>query len=153
VGFFVEYFQRPHLANLTISPAHVKPVADSTQFREQPARILSPGGIITAGQVVYYDPNLQGVALADADALNSAQIAGIAMCAAYNFQMLVLATGGEVQFGTILTPGITYVVSTTPGLIFPITDLATGDYTAIVGVAKTTSVMKLSLMASQSARV
>ncbi len=140
------------MPNLAINPVNVMPT-DSTLLSEFIARILTPGGVINAGQLVYFDNDLQGVALADADAMKSAQIAGMALCTAYNYQPLVLAVGGEVDLGAILIASTSYVASTSAGQIMPLADLTPGKYTAVVGVANSSSRLKLALMASQVARV
>lgn len=106
---------------------------------------------ITAGQSVYI--NASGlVALADADAVLTAAAVGIAECNAAAGQNVNYLTGGTMDVGATLTVGTTYVVSTTAGGIAPIADLASGDFTTILGIASAAGVLNLNIWASGIAK-
>ncbi|WAP67225.1 hypothetical protein [Jiella pelagia] len=106
------------------------------------------GAVITAGRVVYRDDTTRKFALADTDgATPDVRLPdGIALNTASPNQPVVIQKGGDIDFGTdILTPGVAYYLSGTPGGICPVADLATGDYPVIVGMAKTARVLTIDI--------
>lgn len=111
------------------------------------------GGAVTAGQPIYSDSS-DGKKLksADADAEASAEAIGIALHAAENGQPLVYAISGIVGLGAVMTQGEVYVVSATAGGIAPQSDLVSGDYVTVLGVAASTSNLDLSIEASGAAK-
>jgi hypothetical protein len=46
-----------------------------------------------------------------------------------------------------LTPGVFYYLSGTPGGICPVADVASGDYPAIIGSAKSASLLTIKIVA------
>jgi outer membrane protein assembly factor BamB len=102
------------------------------------------GAVITAGQVVYKESATGLFKLADADgasvevktpygiALNSAPAVG---------QPVAVAKSGDVTVGGTLTAGTPYYLSDTAGGIRTTPD--TGDYVALLGLAKSASVLAL----------
>lgn len=106
------------------------------------------GATITAGQAVYLDTASTGEwLLADSDsatviARGSAKF-GIALNGASDGQPLAIQTGGDITIGASVTAGTAYYLSDAPGGICPIADLVTGDYITLIGIATSTTVIKI----------
>ncbi len=111
------------------------------------------GATITAGQVVYFDPADQRFKLADCDNASATvrEAAGIALNGAATGQPLAVQYDGEIALGTVLTAGVTYYLSPNPGGIAPVADLGSGDYPTVLGLAESTSVLRLSIAAAGAA--
>lgn len=110
------------------------------------------GETITQGQSVYADPSNAGQ-IRKAQATNSLaapNFVGIALNGASGGQPITYAGPGDVTLpttgaGTMLVVGQVYVVSPlTAGGIAPLSDLALGNYVAVVGVATSTSNLRQS---------
>lgn len=109
------------------------------------------GAGATAGQVVYKDASDGGkFKLADNDSATAAvrSAYGITLHASANGQPLTVHKGGPLTIGATLTPGVVYYLSSTPGGICPVADLASGDYPTIVGIATSTTVLDVNFQAS-----
>jgi predicted lysophospholipase L1 biosynthesis ABC-type transport system permease subunit len=128
------------MADLSITAANVLPVS------EVPLEIGTAGAAIAAGEQVYLSSATNKWLLADSNSATAEARKGsaTALCSAAADQPIVVGKGGKVNFGAVLTVGATYYLSATPGKICPAADLATGMYPQVVGMAETTSVMKLS---------
>jgi hypothetical protein len=63
-------------------------------------------------------------------------------------QPLVVVPAGDVNVGTALTAGTTYYLSPVAGGICPLADVLTGDSPVIVGIARSTSVLRLAIVES-----
>lgn len=135
------------MPDLTITAANVVP--------GNGARIVTgtAGATITAGQVVYLDPADSRFKLADCDSATAAVRAafGIATHGAASGQPLAVQTAGELAMGAILSAGVSYYLSPNPGGIAPIADIASGDHTVLVGLARTTSILTVNIVASGAA--
>lgn len=103
------------------------------------------GAAISAGEALYEDAT-------DSNSLKGAQhdgtaeeaaFVGIALNDAAVGQPVQYITSGPLTMGAILTAAQVYVVGAAPGGIAPIADLGTGDYTSIVGVATSGTVLEL----------
>ncbi len=108
------------------------------------------GATITAGQACYRDSD-GSYKLADADG-SSALIRttrGIALNGASAGQPLRIQKQGEITLGATLTAGVTYYLSGTAGGICPIADVGNPERFAIIGIAKSTSVLLISLANSE----
>lgn len=111
------------------------------------------GATITAGQAVYLDTASTGKwLLADSDAASaiargSARF-GIALHGASNGQPLDVQTDGDITIGATMVAGTAYFLSDTPGGICPVEDLETGDYIMLIGVATSTTVLKIDTLYS-----
>lgn len=104
------------------------------------------GATATAGQTVYLDSATATYKLGDANAsATTSTIKGIAMNGGASGQPVAVAVGGSITCGFTATAGLIYVQSATAGGIAPSADLASGWYTSIVGVASSSSVLKLVL--------
>jgi hypothetical protein len=127
------------MADVSITAANVR--ADDT------ARTTTgvAGATITAGQVVYADPVTGRYKLADNNSGTAAARSpvGIALHASLDGQPLTIALTGLVTIGGGLTAGAAYYLSDTPGGICPAADLGTGEYSVILGLARSASVLSL----------
>lgn len=107
------------------------------------------GATITAGQVVYKDSSTLQFALADADGAASLRAPyGIALNGASAGQPLAVLVSGLVTIGATMTAGTVYYLGDTPGAIVPVGDLNSGDYPTIIGIATSTSVLKVGIESS-----
>lgn len=88
----------------------------------------------TGGQAIYRDGGK--MALCDADAEETAYCDGVAVGDCNDNGFISYVYEGQVKFtGSPLTPGVWYYISTTPGGIGPVGDLAAGDFATLVGLA------------------
>lgn len=108
------------------------------------------GGTITAGQPLYIDTSDSNkLKPADCDASDLAStVAGIALHAALSGQPIKYQTGGNLTFNAVLTAGKCFVASATAGGIAPIADLTTGWRTSVLGVALSTTSLKMNIINS-----
>lgn len=134
------------MADLTITAANVVPGSG--------ARInygIYAGATITAGQVVYLDTAATTPVwkLADCDSATAlARIpVGVAVNSASSGQPLAVQTGGPLTIGATIAAGVAYYLSGNPGGICPVADVASGDYTAIIGIGTSTSVLQVDIAA------
>ena len=127
------------MADITVTAANV--VSGSDAIKKQGVA----GASITAGQPLYIDTaNNNVLKLADANAsLLTSTVDGIALHAAATGQPITYQSGGLITIGATVAVGTVYVVSATAGGIAPSADLATGMYTAILGVATTSGILQL----------
>lgn len=111
------------------------------------------GATITAGQPLYKDSaDSYKLKLADADVLASSVCVGLSLHGASSGQPLKYATRGDVTFNSAFTVGQVYVASVNAGGIAPYSDLASGDYVSILGVATTATNLKLGILSSSIAK-
>jgi hypothetical protein len=128
------------MADITITAANVVTTAGDIERG-------TAGATITAGQVVYKDANGK-YSLADNNSATAAAKVprGIALHAASLNQPLSILKSGDITIGATLTAGTAYYLSDTPGGICPVADLATGENVVLVGIAKSTTVLNLSIL-------
>lgn len=111
------------------------------------------GGTLTAGQAVYIDTSdsskLKGC---DADASASSVAAGITLHGASSGQPIKYATSGNLTFNAAFAAGDCVCVSTTVGGLAPYADLASGDFVTVVGIATSTTNLKIQINASETAK-
>lgn len=127
------------MADLTITAANVKLVSGSTKQ-------LLAGATLTAGQVAYKAAATSKAGLADNDSATAEvrAIHGLTLHAALADQPVTLALNGAVvDLGAILTAGVDYYLSGTPGGICPRADVTTGDDPVRIGMALTTARLQL----------
>lgn len=132
------------MADIAITAANVVAVAGSDIDRG------TAGATITAGQVVYEDAATGKHLLADANSATAAARApkGIALNGASNNQPLAVLTEGPVTIGGTLTPGVAYYLSDTPGGIAPVADVGTGEYSTVLGIATSATVLNVNIQSS-----
>ncbi len=102
------------------------------------------GAAITAGQALYFDSSTNSWKLCDNDSATAAVrvFAGIALNTAGTSQPLHVQTSGVITIGATVAVGTVYTTSATAGGIAPSSDLSTGEYTSIIGVALTTGTIE-----------
>lgn len=104
------------------------------------------GGTITAGMPLYKDTADQRMKPADCNLSDLAStVEGISLHGATNGQPIEYQTSGLITLSAVLTLGKVYVASATAGGIAPVADLTTGWRTSILGVAVSTSSMRLAI--------
>ena len=130
------------MADITVVAANVKPAA-STVTKKGIA-----GEAISAGQSIFKAAD-GGIELCENDqaALDAACI-GVALNDAAVDQPIEFAITGDVNMGAIMTIGETYVVGAAPGGIAPEVDVTAGEFLTVIGVATTTSNLKLGILQS-----
>jgi hypothetical protein len=131
------------MADISITAANVVPGSDVV--RESG----TAGATITAGQLVYLDTSDMKFKLADSNGAAALRVPnGIALNGASNGQPLSVQKGGDITIGGTMTAGIPYFLSDTPGGLCPLPDIGTGEYSCIVGIAKSTSVLAVNIQPS-----
>ena len=127
------------MADLSITAASV--LAASGAVTETGAA----GEAVTAGQALYKKAADGKWYKADCNAASAeARVAAaIALEAAGANQPVVVQKGGSITIGAALSEGIVYYLSGTPGGIRPVADNTTGDYPQVIGLATSTTVLKL----------
>lgn len=107
------------------------------------------GETITAGQAVCLNSSTKWVK-ADADSATALlrTATGIALNGASLDQPLAVQKGGSITLGATLTANTSYFLSNTAGGICPLADVGTGEYLQLIGIATSTTVLKLSLLAT-----
>jgi hypothetical protein len=129
------------MANIAITPANV--VAGDGAANE----VGVAGEAISAGQAVYKSGSTGKYMLADSNSatVEARRARGLALNGAALNQPVHVARSGDVSLGAVLTPGIAYYLSDTPGAICPVADVGAGEYVCLLGLAKSTSVLSLDI--------
>lgn len=129
------------MADLTITAANVLAGAGAAVSRGV------AGATVTAGQSVYLDTADGKWKLADNNSATAAvrTPGGIALNGASNGQPLAVLTEGPITIGAALTAGVAYYLSDTPGGICPVADLGAGEYPTVIGIASSTTVLKVAI--------
>jgi hypothetical protein len=101
------------------------------------------GATATAGQALYKAAADGRWYLADNNAASAEvrQAKGIALNGGAAGQPVRVLKSGLCTIGGTMTAGVTYYLSDTPGGICPIADVGSGEYSCIVGIATTTSIL------------
>jgi hypothetical protein len=133
------------MAAITVTASGVSPITGNTQ-----TDVGISNDTITAGMPIYKDVNNSNkLTRCDADAsLAASQAVGISLHAALAGQPIRYAISGDMNFGSGLTANVVYIAGATAGAINPVADLTTGWYLQVLGLAISTSVMRLGLLAS-----
>lgn len=129
---------------LSITAANV--VAGSNATRDNGIA----GEAISAGQPIYINSTTNRVMLADTNSATAeARISkGIALNGGSAEQPVAFIKEGDLTVGAVLTKGVAYYLGGAPGAIVPVADLTTGDYTCILGIAKSTSVLGVKIQSA-----
>jgi hypothetical protein len=108
------------------------------------------GATISAGQVVYLDPETGTLKLADCDSATAAARSplGVALNGAAAGQPVRVQKRGNITIGGTVTAGVAYYLSATAGGICPVGDLGGGDYPVFLGFATSASVLRLNIVES-----
>jgi hypothetical protein len=132
------------MADLSITAANCVPVA--------PALIGygTSGATITAGQAIYLEASSNTWKLADNNSATAEvrQATALALTGSASGQPIAYLSSGSVTLGATMTAGVAYYLSDTPGGICPVADLASGEYPLVIGIASSTTVLKLSFTSS-----
>lgn len=131
------------MADLVITAANVIP-GDNAVIDHGRA-----GEVVTAGKTVYFNLVTKRMDLSKSNHANAVArvLKGIALHAAAVGQPLAFQTGGDLNVGAVLTLGAAYYQSETAGGIQPAADLAVGETVALIGLAKSTSVLSIKIQA------
>lgn len=127
------------MAELSITPGNVLPGAGAV------VEAGIAGGTITAGMAVYKAADNTIIATdADSATVAARQAIGIALNGASAGQPVdYMKMGGEITIGGTMTAGLTYYLSgATAGAICVLADVGGTEYLSIVGIAKSTTVLK-----------
>lgn len=127
--------------DLTITVGSVIP-DDGYQYSDGTA-----GEALAAGQAVYISSGTTYKLAHCETSAATAAARGITLHAAASGQPIRVMTGGTYTVGATVALGKVYVLSTS-GLIAPVGDLATNDYVTVIGVATSTTKMRLLIYAS-----
>ena len=138
-----------------LSPAAANGAAGAAWLQ---TKMIQFGETVTQGMPVYKSTSDSKYYKADADTLAAAKAEAIALTpgTADSYGLIALPSNTPglalVNVGATLTAGQVYVVSTTAGGIAPYSDLASGDYVTILGVATTTALLDLRCIVSNTAK-
>jgi hypothetical protein len=127
------------MAALTITAASVVKGANARIDRNGYA-----AATITAGQAVYKAADGRWN-LADDDAATAIIRVpiGIALGGSSANQPIAVQTDGDITIGATMTAGLAYYLGATPGAIVPVGDVITPQYPAVIGIARSTTVLRL----------
>lgn len=129
------------MAAITITAANVALVSG------QPLGDQIAGEAFTAGQAVYQADNgtwlnAQGDGTEIEAGKNNAGVA-LSTADAVGARVSIAVPGCVVAYGAVLTKGLLYIVGDAAGSIYPASDLGSGDQMTVLGVAISTSQLKL----------
>lgn len=127
------------MADLSITAANCVPVAGSL------IEYGTAGATITAGKVIYLESSTNTWKLADANAATEEVrwAKALALTGSSSGQPVAYMRSGDVTLGATLTAGTQYYLSDTAGGICPVADIGAGEYVCTVGVATSTTVLRL----------
>jgi hypothetical protein len=133
------------MADITVTPANVKLGSTSTTYKR-----VQYGETVAQGKSVYLKASDNKWWLADSNALESAGSGGvgIAITPGVADEYQIIATGGLVNCGATLVPGMAYFVSNTAGGIIPAGDLSSTEYTTYLGAATSAALLNMQPHAS-----
>lgn len=132
------------MADLSITAANVVSGTDAV------VEYGYAGETITAGQAVYKAATSKRYMKSDSNSATAEvrAVRGIALNGAAAGQPLAIQRSGEITIGATLTAGVAYYLSDTAGGICPVADVGSGEYSTIVGIAKSTSVLAIGIQSS-----
>lgn len=104
------------------------------------------GEAIVAGKAIYLDATTNRWFLSDNNATGKRAVNGIALNAASAGQPVDYQKSGDITIGATLVAGADVWLSGTPGGLCPRADIVTGMDPVLVGIAKTTAILTLSVV-------
>jgi hypothetical protein len=130
------------MADLSITAANCVKFANAVEEQGY------AGETITAGQPCYRDASTGLYMKSDSNSATVAarSIRGIAMNSASLGQPLSIQKSGDITLGATLVANTAYYLSDTAGGICPLADVGAGEYTSLVGIAISTSVLRLAFV-------
>lgn len=130
------------MADVNLTEASVKPTATTLIQRG------TYGGTIVQGTLLYYAPTTDTWEIADCTtSATTAAATGMALSSGADGQPGRIAVGGDVTVDGLSLAAPVMILSTA-GQMCPSADLANADYITIVGVASSTTNLKLSFKPS-----
>jgi hypothetical protein len=107
------------------------------------------GETIAAGKAVYKSPTSKKWMLADSNSATAAAktAGGIALNGASLNQPVTVAKAGDITMNAVLTAGSGFYLSDTPGGICPDADVGAGENVCQIGIAKSTTVLSVRIVA------
>lgn len=134
--------RRRWYADLAPTPASVIAVAGYK------GRTVLAGATIVAGEAVYED-GVNGLKLALGDVVATADVAGVALNGGADGQPIEIIIDGDFDPGAVVVLGEVYMLSADgAGNIAPVGDIVATNSPTIIGVATTTSNIRLALTTS-----
>jgi hypothetical protein len=132
------------MVDIVITPADVVAGSNASTVNG------TAGETIVAGKMVYKNSTTNKFALADSNSVTAEARTplGMALNGASLNQPLVVQKGGDVTVSAVLTPGVAVYLSDTPGGLCLVADVGAGEFSTIVGIAESASVMQLGIQAS-----
>ncbi|MEG3153002.1 hypothetical protein U1769_24175 [Sphingomonas sp. ZT3P38] len=108
------------------------------------------GATSTAGQLVYRDHATGRYVLADSNSATAAARVprGFSLNGAANGQPLAIHKEGPITVGGTLVPGVAYYLSDTPGGLCPVADVGSGEYSCLIGIALSATVLDVNIQPS-----
>lgn len=127
------------MADLSVTAASCVPVAPYT------LKYGIAGATITAGKPLYLDSATNTWKLADSNGASDEirKATALALTGSSAGQPVAYMTEGDVTLGATMTAGVAYYLSDTAGGICPVADLGAGEYPCLIGIANSTTVLRL----------
>lgn len=135
------------MADISFTAANVDADANATTASG------TAGATITAGQPLYQDSaDSNQFKPAQADAASTDKVAGLALHGASDEQPITYITEGDLDLGGGLTKGTVYALSAAAaGGIAPVSDLTSSQFVTVLGVATSTTNLKVKIINSEVA--
>jgi len=135
------------MVDLTITAASVQHAVGASLVTGVSGAAITPGDSLYLSATKQLTPALHSGTAAQAAAV------GIAVSGAPGAgQPITYQTAGNVDLGATLTTGVTYVVGAAAGGIAPDSDAGASDFPTVLGVATTTSNLKMGIIVGGAAR-
>lgn len=130
------------MANLNPTAANVAPAVKGVRILN-----VQVGEAVVNGDVGRLDETSRKYFLADATSATNAKPNGFFLSSAATDGFAAFIEG-PIALGAILTPGLTYWLSATPGKICVEADLVSGNYKTLIGIPTSNNIMPAALLAS-----
>lgn len=125
-----------------LSPTAANVLAAASAITE--AGVLGATGV--PADVVYKDTTTGTYKLADNDGTSAEKTpVGLLLNGGAAGQPAKIIKSGDLAVGSILTAGTTYYLSSTAGKICPLADVGAGETAIIIGIAISTSVLRVNI--------
>jgi hypothetical protein len=133
------------MAELTITAANVKATATTS------ISLVQFGEAVDQGEAVYLKTSDSKYWLANNGAEATADVAGVALTPNIADGYGIIAKSGQVDLGATLSVGQTYALASTSGKIELESDVGSGEYVTLLGVAATAALIDLDIVVSGTA--
>jgi len=131
------------MADVSFTATSIKPGTNAQKQRG------TAGATLTIGLAVYLDAATNTWKIAHCETSDTtAAASGIALSEASSGQPVIVQTGGNLTTSAHLSLASPVYILSAAGAICPAADLANNDYITIIGVATSTTNLKLSFNAS-----